>query len=89
MTIKLNYHKAKPVDLKEYYNKYTDTDRRTYRLLQGTPLIVNVEGTYIYVNDIPNILIDRRNIKDVDKWFSELRNPMNKGGIVLNFVWRK
>lgn len=89
MVVILNYYKAhKEVDLKEFYKKY-DNPRAQYKLLQGAPLLVNVEGRYIEANDLPNLIVNRRFVPIVNQWLLELRNPLNAGGTVLEFRWRK
>lgn len=90
MTIYLNYYKShKEVDLKEFYKVY-DNPRASYKLLQGAPLLVNVEGRYIEANDLPNLIINRCFVPIVNQWLLELRNPSNvNDGEILNFKWRK
>ncbi len=92
MVVILNYWKEhKEVDLKDYYRKY-DNPRAQYKLLQGAPLLVNVEGHYLEAYDIPNLIVNRsqRVLSEVNKWLSELRMPSNvDGGVILEFRWRK
>lgn len=91
MVVILNYYKANKVDLKEYYRKY-DNPRAQYKLLQGAPLLVNVQGSYVEAYNIPDLIVNKsqRVFSEVNKWLSELRNPSNvDGGVILEFRWRK
>lgn len=91
MTIYLNYYKADLVDLKTYYNKY-DNPRTPYRLLNGAPLLVCVEGSYIKAFDVPELVVNRnwRVLSALNQWLLELKNPPNETSKqVLNFKWRK
>lgn len=59
-TCYLDYKKAKKigaiVNLKEYYEKYEDDSPRQYKLLQGAPIVINIEGTYIYLDKIEELV---------------------------------
>jgi hypothetical protein len=88
MTIYLDYYRAKIVDLNEYYNKY-DSNRTTYSLLKGAPLLVNVEGSYIDANALPNLVCNKRFVIIVNQYLLELRNPIDKSKSTLNFKWRR
>lgn len=89
MIIYLDYYKANIVNLKEFYETY-DSNRQTYALLKGAPLLVNVQGSYVKANDLPNLVCNKRFVIIVNQWLLELRNPIDKDNRkVLNFVWRK
>ena len=53
----LDYKKAKElgaiVDMKKYYEQYDVDTRSQYNLLQGAPIVINIEGTYVYLEKIP------------------------------------
>lgn len=87
MTILLNYYKAKLVDREEFLQEYSAISG--YKMLNGTPLIVNVEGSCVKASDIPELLVSRRYSKQVNDWLMELRNPINVGKIKLEFKWRR
>lgn len=99
MNIYLDYYKANIVDRDKFFKKYslekTDVNGvpfrviQPYKMLQGTPLLVNVEGSYINANDIPELLVSRKYSKQVNDWLQELRNPTNAGGEILDFVWKR
>ena len=57
-------------------------------MLQGAPIIVNVDGSYIKATDIPELIVNRKYAKLVSDWISELRSPLEIGGISLDFKWR-
>lgn len=56
-TFYLSYKKAKEldaiVDMQKYYEKYDVDTRSQYKLLTGAPIVINIEGTYVYLDKIP------------------------------------
>lgn len=54
-TIILNKDKSKFIDIKKFYEKY-DRGTRAYTMLQGTPIIMNIDGRYIELNDLYNLV---------------------------------
>jgi len=91
MVVILNYYKAEKVDRGKFFAKYDNT-KLSYKLLQGAPLIVNVEGRYIKAFDIPDLIINRsqRVLSAVNKWLLELHNPPNVASKEsLEFRWRR
>lgn len=87
MTIYLRYKPDKVIDREKYLNTYSGSTG--YKMLQGTPLLVSVEGTYIKANDIPSLLVSRKYAKQVNDWLLELRNPPNVGKTKMEFKWRR
>lgn len=61
MIIKLSYKKAKEhgsiVDYKNYMEMYDENGSR-YGLVKGSPKIINIEGTYVELVDLPLIVAD-------------------------------
>lgn len=53
----LDYNKAKKlnaiVDMQKYYEKYDNDTRSQYKLAEGAPIVINIEGTYVYLESIP------------------------------------
>lgn len=91
MTVLLNYWKANKIDRNEYFRKY-DNVKLSYKMLQGAPLLINIEGHCIKVFDIPDLVINRsqRVLSAVNKWLTDLRMPSNVvDGTLLEFQWRK
>lgn len=64
MILKLDYIKALKinsiVDFKDYMKKYSNGS--SYNLLKGSPKIINVEGTYVKLFDIPKILKNKAQV---------------------------
>ena len=56
-TFYLDYDKAKKldaiVDMQKYYEKYDKDSRSQYKLVEGAPIVINIEGTYVYLEKIP------------------------------------
>lgn len=59
MILELSYRRAikhgSIVDFKDYMNKY-DEQNDKYSLLEGSPKLINVEGTYVELVDLPLII---------------------------------
>lgn len=92
MVIKLDYYEARNYIVnREKFMMTNGMGDKAYRMLTGTPVVVNVEGTYVRADDIPNLMTDRRHIMEVNRWLLELRNPQLQTGhvTVLNFVWER
>ena len=87
MTVYLRYKPDKVVDRFKFYKTYSASNG--YKMLNGTPLLVNVDGSYIRANDIPELLVSRKYAKQVNDWLAELKEPSNGGGIIINFKWRR
>ncbi len=90
MVIKLDYYKARNYIVEhEKFLTANGIGDKSYRMLSGTPILVNIEGTYVNASDIPNIVVNRGQIMEVNRWLIELRNPQAQPGhpTVLNFVW--
>lgn len=43
------------VDRKEYFDKYAAPNSK-YEMLKGSPLVISIEGTLTYVNDIESLI---------------------------------
>jgi hypothetical protein len=93
--IYLLYRKAYPIDRKEFMEKYSNTAQSkfassaTYTMLKGTPILINIEGTLIEATTLPEILKNRRDADEVNKFVSCLKQ--NKPEInlpsQLQFRW--
>lgn len=51
----LNRWKAKPVNREEYMNIY-DRGTSAYRLVDGAPLLICIDGIYIKVDDLTGLV---------------------------------
>ncbi len=102
MTIYLDYYKAKLVDRGKFMEKYNlekvDVNGvpfrviQPYKLLVGAPLLLNVEGSCIKVNDVMDLIVNRnqRTLAAVNRWLAELKDPSNVcDGVILDFKWKR
>lgn len=75
----LMYNKAHPIDRKEFMAKYSCVTQSkfassaTYTMLKGTPILINIEGTLIEAITLPEILKNRRDAEDVNRFVSCLK----------------
>lgn len=86
------------IDRDEYFKKYSvvkkdvngDTDWviQPYKLLQGTPLIVCIEGHYVKVDSLPDLCINRNDRMKVIKWVNDCHNGLQPGE-EMNFEWKR
>ena len=86
------------IDRNEYFNKYSvvkydingDTDWviQPYKLLQGAPIIVCIEGHYVKVDSLPGLCINRSDRKNVINWVNDCHNNLAPGG-EMNFEWKR
>ena len=91
----LLYNKARPVDRKEFMAKYSCVTQSkfassaTYSMMKGTPILVNVEGTLIEADTLPEILKNRHNAEDVNKFMSCIKSDRPNAGLPsqLQFRW--
>lgn len=86
MTIYLNYYKATPVNRKKLLETYDKG--RSYNVLAGMPLIISVEGTYVYVNDLPKLVVNKHQGFIVNQWVAELKHSRGTSGLNLEFKWK-
>ena len=45
------------VDLKDFYKKYSVKMEKGYKMLVGSPTLVNIQGTYVDINNLANIYV--------------------------------
>lgn len=90
MIIKLNLEKALKEGLIVNRNKFFDefdSNRQTYNLLKGAPLLISVEGTYVYVNNLPNLVVNRHQGFIVNQWVSNVTKGLKPS--FITFKWRR
>lgn len=89
ITIYLDFYRANKIDLKEFYAKYDS--KIGYKLLSGAPLVISIEGTYIKVDDLTNLVVNRSKAYIVNQWITEIRNPriQTNNHTELEFKWRR
>lgn len=86
------------VDREEYFSKYSvvkrdingDTDWviQPYKLLQGAPIIVCIEGHYVYVDSLPDLCISYKDRINVIKWVNDCHSGTIPGG-EMRFEWKR
>jgi len=96
ITVYLNYYKANLVDYKEYMKKFSirkldvngfdDTFIQPYKLLIGAPKIINVEGSYIELNDLLK-LSSPKNRLIVNTYIMAVKNSAEPP--YVEFKWRR
>jgi len=102
MNIYLDYYKAHIIDRKQFMDKYnlekTDVNGvpfrviQPYKMLQGTPLLVSVEGSLIDSSTIMDLVVNRnhRTLSAVNRWLTDLKSPSNVcDGDLLEFLWKR
>ena len=94
-TIYLLYRKARPIDRKEFMEKYSNTTQSkfasssTYTMLKGTPILINIEGTLIEAITLPDILKNRHDADEVNKFVSCIKSNKPELSLPsqLQFKW--
>lgn len=86
------------IDRDEYFRKYSvvkrdingDTDWviQPYKLLQGAPIIVCIEGHYVSVDSLPDLCISYKDRINVIKWVNDCHNGSVPGG-EMRFEWKR
>lgn len=97
-TIYLNIYKAKFVDYKDYMNKYAitkldvngfdDTIIQHYKLLNGAPQIINVEGSYVKLNNLLE-LSSPSDQSIVNQYIMAIKNVDESPMPNIQFKWRR
>ena len=75
------------VDIKEYFEKYQikkDNISSGYKMLVGTPVLLNIEGTYVKSDDLPKICKSSPSL--LYNYLSLLKNP-SEGKEVWYLIW--
>jgi len=87
----LDYYKAvrehKLIDIKSFYSTYNG--RSGYKMLTGTPLIVNVDGYYVKADDLTELTINRSLVPIVLKWISAVKYPLVQDPPSIILKWRR
>lgn len=65
-------------------DKYT----QPYKMLQGTRSLFNVEGTYIYLDELPNLCLNMKDAEIANKYVSTVKNVQKMESLV-NFRWSR
>lgn len=100
LTIKLDYDKARKKGLLVDYKKYMEENtvvcksitvfqedvQQPMKLLNGSPLIVCVEGTYVKADSLPEIAINGN--FQLERYLTSLHNTTIKPPFIT-FKWRR
>jgi len=88
MVIKLDYRKAKKyiVNREEFMitNSWGD---KTYKMGNGTPILVNVEGSYIDMKDLAKCVVRGKDAYTIERYASLVMATALSHGIT--FVWKR
>ena len=87
----LNYIKARNISAivdREYMLERYTNPLNPAKIINGMPLTVNVEGSYVKVNDIMELVVNRQALREISKWIEELKNPCGVGKPVT-FRWAR
>lgn len=90
MIVKLNLEKATRdgliVDRSKFFDEF-DNNSQTYKMLKGTPLLISVEGSYVNVNNLPNLVVNKHQGFIVNQWVSNITKGTPPD--FITFVWRR
>lgn len=88
MVIKLDYQKAKKyiVNREEFMMINSGSDK-TYKLMIGTPILVNVEGSYIDMKDLAKCVVRGKDAYTIERYASLVMATALSHGIT--FVWKR
>lgn len=88
MIIKLDFHKAKKyiVDREEFMMINSASDK-TYKMMNGAPILVNVEGSYIDMADLAKCVVRSKDAYTIERYVSLVRAMAPCQGIT--FVWKR
>lgn len=88
MIIRLDYQKAKKyiVDREKFMitNSWGD---KTYKMGTGTPILVNVEGSYIEMADLAKCVVRGKDAYTIERYASLVMATALSHGIT--FVWKR
>lgn len=58
-----------------------------YRMLNGTRILFNIEGSYIYLDEIPNLCNSRKDGEIANKFVKSVKNLLEFDPII--FKWKR
>lgn len=65
-------------------DKYT----QPYKMLKGTRILYNVEGSYIYLDELPNLCNNREDAEIANKYVSSVKH-VQQTELFVNFKWSR
>jgi hypothetical protein len=90
MKIFIDTKKIKKVDLETYYKTYSVYDSRGHfvGMMKNTPLVINVEGHYFYLDDICNNITDINTKNTVEMFIRCCKRGETNEKKIPNIVFR-
>lgn len=58
-----------------------------YRMLNGTRILYNIDGSYVYLDEIPNLCNSRRDGEIANKFVESIKNQLEFDPII--FKWKR
>ena len=85
-TVYLIRNKARIVDRNKFLEEH-DASKQTYKMLKETPLLICIEGSYIAVDDLPNLVANKCHGFIVSQWVLNVKS----GNIpaFITYKWRR
>lgn len=88
MVIKLDYHKGrKYIVNREEFMRINSCGDKTYKLMCGTPILVNVEGSYIEMADLVKCVVRGKDAYTIERYATLVRETAVCHEIT--FVWKR
>ena len=88
MVVMLKRFAAHPVNREQFLEKFNFGKKM--EMVQGTPLLVCVQGTYIKASELLELVANRKDYKAVSDWLNDLKNPVPMARCRhIDFVWRR
>jgi len=88
MIIKLDYRKAKKYIVnREEFMMINSGSSKTYKMIIGAPILVNVEGSYIDMKDLAKCVVRGKDAYTIERYASLVMATALSHGIT--FVWKR
>lgn len=65
----------------------SDKYLQPYRMLNGTRILFNIEGSYIYLDELPNLCNSRKDGEIANKFVAAIKNQLEFDPII--FKWKR
>ena len=60
-----------------------------YRMLNGTRILYNIDGSYIYLDELPNLCNSRRDGEIANKFVTAIKNRTEETHNLIMFKWSR
>ena len=91
MTFYFVYNKEYIVDRNKYMKKYTNNKNKN--ILKGSPILVNIEGSYVYLDSLQYMLHHKseKYKRFLFEWIRDVRNaaPPKEKLLCINLKWSR